>query len=72
MDVARADLLAVLAGGPRGSFGSFLHGHESLLDASSAGLGAAGPAAPRLHPATCAGEEERETTHSRSLLAPQG
>lgn len=60
MNVAGADLLAVLAAARRGSFGSFLHVHETLLDASSAGFGAVRPAAPRLHPATCFDGEEQQ------------
>lgn len=69
MNVACADLLAVLAAAHRGSFGSFLHVHETLLDASSAGFGAVRPAAPRLHPATCAGGEEQETTVNQFTLS---
>lgn len=57
MNVAGADLLALLAAGHRGSSGSsFLGVHESLLDASSARLGAVRPAAPGLRPAGCTGE----------------
>lgn len=61
MNVTGADLLAVLAAGRGGSFDSFLHAHEALLDASAAHFGAVRPAAPGLHPATCSGGEEQET-----------
>lgn len=65
MNVTGADLLAVLAAGRGGSsFGSFLHVHEALLDASSAHFAAVRPAAPGLHPATCSRGEEQEATAS--------
>lgn len=65
MNVTGADLLAVLAAGCGGSsFGSFLHVHEALLDASSAHFAAVRPAAPGLHPATCSRGEEQEATAS--------
>lgn len=67
MNVTGADLLAVLAAGHGRTFRSFLHIHETLLDASPARFGTVRPAAPRLHPATCRGKTSQREAGSKSI-----